>query len=328
MIVAGTIGGPLILTGCNNITVSPDDQRAIDAARTATITASVQSNTTPTPSIEAQATSTPKQITTASATETAQPQKAVPSSTVTPQSSVEVSLATITRITPADKNGDRWVLRHPDEDKNVDISLPPGFTPAKSLHNAIDITPLALGNDWVNYQDWEKMLNTGRPVGDRLAGYNYDYNDFCMVPGFYCNVQSDLYAWRVFQGHEVRIPGIGTLIGGDRRSVMVLILNLDASVFPWDVKENGPVYVERGFTATGRIFDGTKAPATEQLLVEHWLSKQFLGESSKSYLGITDNPDNARETLLVSAQRKQWGLNPDGSKRLEFQLIRAELIRR
>lgn len=228
---------------------------------------------------------------------------------------------------PADKSGDAFVLRHPDEDKSEARVLPVGFTPDKSLHFATDIKPLDIGSDLKPYQDWETALNTKRAAGS-LAGYNYDYNDFCQTGNFRCNVQGDMFAWRTFQGEEVEVPGVGRLEGGPRRSVVLNVLNLDGSVHAWDNEKSCQVQVKRGFTATGRIFDGQKnVDVLERNLSGHWLFRQAFGTPEKSYIGITDDPDNAREVLLVSVQRKQWGLNPDGSKRMEFQLIRAELVK-
>lgn len=230
-------------------------------------------------------------------------------------------------IDAATKSGDQWVLKHPDEDKTVNMALPVGFTPDKNLHGVTDVKALALDGNWKAYEDWEVALNTKRPGGP-LAGFNYDYNDWCPTADFNCNMQADLFAWRTMQGMEVAAPGIGHLVGGHRRSVVLNILNLDGSVFPWDKRENGQVCIVRGFTATGRIFDGEhNIDVLEKNLSSHWLSKQAFGEASKSYLGITGVPDNALETLLVSVQRKQWGSNTDGSKRLEFQLIRSELVK-
>lgn len=227
------------------------------------------------------------------------------------------------QIVAAKKDGDKWLLQHPDQGgKTVVTALPEGFIPDKDLHMATDIKSFDVG-DVNQYKDWEKALNTGRPVGDRLTGYNYDYNDFCnnVLPKFTCTAQGDMYAWRIFQGEKVVVPGIGELTGGPRRSVVVIVLNLDGSIHAWD-PEN-PVQVKHGFTATGRIFDGDKAAKTEQGLLGHWLSRQFNGTPEKSYIGVTDDPNNAKETLFVTVQRKQWGLNADGSKRMEFQLIRA-----
>lgn len=229
--------------------------------------------------------------------------------------------------TPADKSGDAFVIRHPDEDKTEARVLPAGFAPDKSLHFATDIKPLDIGSDLKPYQDWETALNTKRPAGP-LAGYNYDYNDFCQTGDFRCNVQGDMFAWRTFQGEEVEVPGVGRLEGGPRRSVLFNLLNLDGSVHAWDNEKSCQVRVKRGFTATGRIFDGQKnVDVLERNLSGHWLFRQAFGTPENSYTGITDSPDNAKEVLVVSVQRKQWGLNPDGSKRMKFQLIRAELVK-
>lgn len=230
-------------------------------------------------------------------------------------------------FTSAEKSGNEWKLKNPDG-QEINMTLPDGFTPDTRLRIPNDLLLNPINQDLSVYGDWEKALNTGRPVEDRLAGYNYDYNDFCPTVDDKCNVQGDMWAWRVFQGQEVEVPGIGKLVGGPRRSVVLLFINLEDSVVAWDEQEGGlgQVKVKRGFTATGRIFDGGKLASTEENLAGHWLFKQANGDPSKSYIGITDSPDNARETLFVSAVRRQWGNNPDGTKRIQFQLMRAELV--
>src|SRR5207248_582870 len=84
-------------------------------------------------------------------------------------------------VTPAESNGQgKWKLQHPDEGgKTVDVALPDGFTPDARLHMATDLKPDAVDTDLSKYSNWENALNTGRPVGDRLAGYNYDKNETC-----------------------------------------------------------------------------------------------------------------------------------------------------
>ncbi len=242
------------------------------------------------------------------------------SGTPTPQGEIK-------GFAPAQEKGNEWTLKNPDGGE-ADMTLPAGFTPDARLVVPSDLTVNPINSDLSVYADWEKALNTGRPVGDRLAGYNYDYNDFCPTADDMCNVQGDMYAWRVFQGQEVEVPGIGRLVGGPRISVVLLFINLDDSVVAWDnqVGGQGQVKVERGFTATGRIFDGNKLTETEENLAGHWLFTQENGDPGKSYIGITDSPDNAQGTLFVTVVRKQWGNNPDGSKRMENQLMRAELV--
>ncbi|TSC88215.1 MAG: hypothetical protein G01um10145_924 [Microgenomates group bacterium Gr01-1014_5] len=244
------------------------------------------------------------------------------------------------KINPAESKGNgQWVLRHPDGDKTEVRQLPEGFTPDRDLVFATDLKPREIKKDLKVYQDWETAINTKRSAG-ALAGYNYDKNDFCEVPGFDCNVQADMFAWRTFQGQEVRVPGVGILKGGNGRSVVLNVLNLDGSVHAWDSEEHGPVYVKRGFTATGRIFDGEKnVDATEENLSGHWLFRQAQGTPEKSYVGITNSLDNAQEVLLVTVQRKQWGFEVDAqgketvdakgnkTKRMQFQLVRAELVK-
>lgn len=228
----------------------------------------------------------------------------------------------------AEQSSGQWKLTNPDGGK-VDMTFPDGFTPDARLVIPSDLPVNPINQDLSVYSDWEKALNTGRPVGDRLAGYNYDVNDFCTTADDKCNVQGDMFAWRVLQGQEVEIPGIGKLVGGPRRSVVALFINLEPSVVAWDEQDGGlgQVRVERGFTATGRIFDGNKLRETEENLAGHWLFRQANGTPEKSYVGITDSPDNASETLFVTVARRQWGNNPDGSKRVQFQLMRAENVR-
>lgn len=229
------------------------------------------------------------------------------------------------QITPAERvNENVFRLKHPDGDKNEDRQMPEGFTPDSRLYANIDTKPLPFG-DLSQYSTAAKAhISDGTPDG---VGYNYDYNDYCMVPGFECNQQWDLWAWRINQGEVVRVPGIGELRGGPRRSVLLVVLNLDNRVKAYDIKQNGPLYVEHGFTATGRIFDGNNAQRNERNLTGHWLWKQGHGDEGKSYHGVTNDPDDALETLVVTVIRKQWGNNPDGSKRVEDQLVRAEIVK-
>lgn len=229
-------------------------------------------------------------------------------------------------------SGNRWSLPHPDQDKKVEVDLPEGFTPDKRLHIATDVS-FEIPTDFAQFSDWEKALNTQR-AGGALAGYNYDYNDFCAVPGFFCNVQGDMFGWRVFQGQRVEVPGIGILEGGPRRSVVLIFANRADTVQAWDNdSEFGPVYTKRGFSGTGRVFDADDKGKLRDLytaLTGHWLFRQFAGTPEKSYIGITDSPDNATEALVAVVQRLQWGLNitTDNSPRMEFQLVKAKLVQR
>lgn len=225
------------------------------------------------------------------------------------------------------RNGDNWVMKDGDQNE-VNTSLPEGFTPDARLAMATNITRGEVNSDLSVYADWEEALNTGRPEDDRLAGYNYDYNDFCQALNFECNVQGDMYAWRLFQGQKVCIPGIGTLEGGDRRSVMVLFLNATPDVTAWDQDGMGQVLVKRGFTATGRSFDANpysdKFQSLESGLLGHWLYRQAAGTPEKSYVGVTNDPENAQSTLFAVVVKNQWGFEADGqTPRYQFQLLDA-----
>lgn len=251
--------------------------------------------------------------------------------TVTPVGGREGSTAGLPGIDVDINTPKNYPIAHPDMDgKMIDVRVPGGFTPDKRLVVAQSPKALALPADLKQFSDWEVALNTKRK-GGALAGYDHQQNDWCPTVDFKCNAQSNMYSWSVYQGMYVELPGIGRLVGGPRRSVVALVLNLDGSVFPWDKlnKDYGQTTQVRGFRATGRIFDGEKnVDQLEQGLAGHWLFRQFNGTPEKSYIGITDSPDNAQETLLVSAIRRQWGNNPDGSKRMQFQLMRAEVVKR
>lgn len=250
------------------------------------------------------------------------PERGTPAPTRTPETGFQPG----TKTTGAGVAENTYTIKHPDMDgKTVDKQLPQGFTPDARLVTAPDLSPRPINPNLSAYKDWETVLNTGRAVGDRLAGYNYDYNDFCDNVDFRCNVQGDMFAWRVFQGQTVEVPGVGRLEGGPRRSVMVLFINMEPDVVAWDKDELGQVMVKRGFTATGRMFDGNKMPVMEENLVGHWSFRQGSGTPEKSYVGITDHPENANEVLRVTVLYRQWGNNPDGTPRRQFQLYRAEI---
>ncbi len=248
-----------------------------------------------------------------------------PSSTTT--TAVESTSTTSTTIQNkegvevAQKSGDTWKLKNPDG-QEVYLSLPEGFSPDKDLVIQNDLKMNDINNDLSVYKDWDNVIH-------KVAGYNYDENDFSGNVDFLENVQGDMWAWRVIQGEEVEVPGIGHLKGDERTSVVVLVLNLQPRVIAWDKDGLGPVFCKHGFTATGRIWDaGTpeKIAETEELLGGHWLFRQKEGTPEKSYIGVTDDPENAKRTLYVSVAYRQWGNNEDGTPREQFQLLNAKLV--
>lgn len=221
----------------------------------------------------------------------------------------------------AQKSGDTWKLKNPDG-QEVYLGLPEGFSPDKDLVIQNDLKMNEINSDLSVYKDWDNVIH-------KVAGYNYDENDFSGNVDFLENVQGDMWAWRVIQGEEVEVPGVGHLKGDERTSVVVLVLNLQPRVIAWDKDGIGPVFCKHGFTATGRIWDaGTpeKIAETEELLGGHWLFRQKEGTPEKSYIGVTDDPENAKRTLYVSVAYRQWGNNEDGTPREQFQLLNAKLV--
>jgi hypothetical protein len=241
--------------------------------------------------------------------------------TTTTAAKVEAG-ATMVGYEAAAEGADGWSLKNPDG-KEISINLPNGFTPDSKLVIQTDLQMNGF-KDFSAYENWNEVAEKAK-----IAGYYYGYNDVSQAADFGMNVQGDMFAWRVIQGQEVTVPGIGELKGDDRTSVFVLLLNLQPHVIPWDNDGLGQTRIKRGFTASGRIFDaGTpdRIAKTEEIVAGHYLFRQEAGTPENSYIGITDSPDNAKKTLFVSAAYRQWGNNPDGTPREQFQLLRAETV--
>lgn len=219
------------------------------------------------------------------------------------------------------ENG-QYTLRHPDG-YNVQLNAVEGFTPDERLYVPNDLSPRNF-QDFGNYADWDNIINN--PTHP-IAGYSYDKNDEAESRDFFTNAQLGMFDWRVLQGQEVIIPGIGKLVGSERRSVVALLINAEEDVVAFDEEELGQVKIKRGFTATGPVFNlenKEKIMEAEEVLGGHWIHRQ--GPENPSYDGITDHPENAREVLYVAAVYRQWGHNDDGSERRQFQLIRSGIF--
>lgn len=227
----------------------------------------------------------------------------------------------------------KWEMQNADGEKQ-EIVLAEGFVPDTRLriHTQPDTfqNTLPLPKNTTTYADFQKALNTKRPDGTPpLAGYDpsIELGDYCSnPPNHQCTAQLNMFSWKVFTGEEIDIPGVGSLRGKENRAVMVLLLNRDCSVHAWD--GSTPIRVEHGFTGGGPLWDGEKnVDKAEQGLLTHYTDRLLHGIPGM-YRGACNNPENCGEVLVVSAQRRQWGNNPDGSPRRIFELLRAEIVRK
>ena len=230
-----------------------------------------------------------------------------------------------TFFTPAEKNGDQWVLYTSDGDP-VTLSLPDGYTPDGTLKISSDVHPqnlLPVPKDAAKFQEY---LNNRQGDMGALAGFTDSINDYNQYYNHASGPQLPAYSWEVFTGSVVEIPGIGRVEGGRGRAAMILILNRTDRVYRWPMNS---VHVEAGFLGWGRIWNG-EAPyvqETEKRLVQHFLTRLGQGVPETGFIGQCDQgARNCDEVTVVSAERIQWGNNSDGTPRFQFRLIRVETV--
>ncbi len=227
---------------------------------------------------------------------------------------------------PAPRNPDGSWLLHNADGASVNVHLPDGFAPDVNLRYLGGA--LQLPADVSQYRDFQKALNTPDGTYPALAGYDpsIEYGDYCNNPPDHaCADQLNMFSWEVKTGEKAQKSQIGSLVGARNRSIMIMEINRDGSVHAWD---NPPEQVVHGFSGGGPIWDGEHhIPETEKRLVGHYADRLLNGIPGM-YRGACDNPNNCNEVLAVSVQRRQWGNNSDGSRRIIFELIRAEIIRK
>jgi len=263
---------------------------------------------TPTPTEEPTATPTP--TTTATAEQTA---------TETPIEKIEYE-------NPAQKNGEKWIL-HDSDNNPIELELPENFIPDADLRISTDVSPenvLPIPKEAADFQSYLNSVNN--PLNQPLAGYMYGTNDYNQYGERTSGPQLPIYSWLIHTGEIVHIPGIGRVTGSPGRAVAVLIINRTNNVYQWSPET---VYVKSGFQGAGRIWNG-EAPyvaEAERRLVQHYGYILGNGHPESGFIGQCDLVDNCRRVTFITAERIQWGNNPDGTPRYQFRLIRAEDIK-
>ncbi|MEW6509272.1 MAG: twin-arginine translocation signal domain-containing protein [Bacteroidota bacterium] len=226
---------------------------------------------------------------------------------------------------PAPNEGSVFTLKNSDgAEVSVDLNQAVGFTPDADLRVS-DISPNALDPVPSDAGNFQAYLNTVRDGFQPLAGYTDGTNDYNQYKDHQSGPQVPMYSWMVYTGLKAELPGIGRVEGGEGRAVMVLILNRTERVHRFPTNS---VHVEAGFQGWGRIWNGESnyVQESEERLVNHYRTRLGQGVPETGFIGQCDLVDNCDSVTVVTAERMQWGNNPDGSPRDQFRLIRAETV--
>jgi len=226
----------------------------------------------------------------------------------------------------AEKNAEgKYILHNSDGvEVAVDLSKAIGFTPDKGLMVS-SIKAKVLGVVPKDAGDFQAYLNTERDGYGKLAGHTDGTNDYNQYGKKTSSPQVPVYSWMVHTGEEIEMPGIGKVVGGEGRAVMVLILNRTPRVCQFPEES---VRVNAGYEGWGRIWNGDEQPVAEaeKRLVNHYLVRLGQGVPETGFIGQCDLPDNCNKVTVVTVERMQWGNNHDGTPRDQFRLIRAETV--
>ena len=224
---------------------------------------------------------------------------------------------------PASQNASgEWIVTNPDGVTEA-IKVVDGFTPDTKLVLAPEYGK-TLPIEPSKFADFQKSLNDPKHP---LVGYTYGGNDQSENLNYERTLQVPMYSWTVATGLEVDAPGIGHLIGGPGTAVELMIMNIDGSI--GDFGSDNPILIKDGFTGTGRIWDGNNLLPDEQGISSHYVNRLqtgVTGAGESGFIGQCDQAANCDKVLVVSVVRRQWGQNPDGSKRFQYQLLREELF--
>ena len=224
---------------------------------------------------------------------------------------------------PASKDASgNWIVTNPDGVSET-IKVVDGFTPDTKLVLAPEYGK-TLPIEPATFADFQKSLNDPKHP---LVGYTYGENDQSDNLNYKRTLQVPMYSWTVATGLEVDAPGIGHLVGGPGRAVELMIMNIDGSVGAFG--SDNPILIKDGFTGTGRIWDGKNVIEDERGISSHYVSRLQNGVTlpgESGFIGQCDIATNCNQVLVVSVVRTQWGLNSDGSKRFQYQLLREEIV--
>jgi len=136
-----------------------------------------------------------------------------------------------------------------------------------------------------------------------------------------------MFSWTVLTGQNVGVPGIGNVTSNPGGAVEVMIMNITDTVI--DFGPSNPVMVEHGFTGTGRIWNGGNVVEDEAGISSHYVSRLENGVTlpgESGFIGQCDKPGNCTDIKVVSVIYRQWGNNPDGTPRYQFQLLRQQEV--
>jgi hypothetical protein len=246
--------------------------------------------------------------------------EALASSSAKPEASQSVQ-SSLTNPASKDASGN-WIVKNPDG-KAETVSTVDGFTPDTALVLAPEYGK-TLPIEPATFADFQKSLNDPKHP---LVGYTYGENDQSDNLNYKRTLQVPMYSWTVATGLEVDAPGIGHLVGGPGRAVELMIMNIDGSVGAFG--SDNPILIKDGFTGTGRIWDGKNVIEDERGISSHYVSRLQNGVTlpgESGFIGQCDIATNCNQVLVVSVVRTQWGLNSDGSKRFQYQLLREEIV--
>lgn len=218
----------------------------------------------------------------------------------------------------------KYTLHDPDQKEVVvDLSKAIGFVPDKDLLIS-NLKTETLGQDPASItQNWDTYLNSSNKP---YAGFTDGTNDYNQYYNHQSGPQVPAYSWMIHTGLYVEMPGIGRVEGGPGRAVLILILNRTDRVYRFPTNS---VTVIAGFEGWGRIWNGDEKPVieTEKRITNHFLTRLGLGVPEKGFIGQTDQgAENATTVTVITVERLQWGNNPDGTPRYQFQLLRAETV--
>lgn len=210
----------------------------------------------------------------------------------------------------------------------MQFQVPSNFEPDPELRGSSDLSFVGVQpGDYDKFRRFQQGLNEPLDGFGPLAGYSYGKNDIYtdLDPDFMGHTQYPAYAWTVVTGLEARIPGIGSMRGGDHVAVMFQLLNRDKTVY------KVPTYIESGFLGTGRLWDAHQPPLLNEAsrrLAAHFGASMLFGEVTSGFTGQCDDGDiNCNAITEVRAARQQWGNNPDGSPRHVITLIGGSILR-